>query len=355
MRKIISFILIVLVFSFTVFYSTPGVRAEAITPEETPDTPETSVTPVTSIILRTIDIYLNGEGAPLSYAAFIDTRERAVISLNDCSLIFGAQIEIIDTRLLLRKGSQELLIEKEDYLQLPPAQVEASTESTLKLDEYYLPMRFVAEQLGYKISYNSRVGAIILRSTDYQGPDPQFAPPVPPQLPANLPRWGTLAETPIMAELWPAENIIAGYYTSIAGSPASRNHNINLSCNKLNGTIVNSGEVFSFNRTVGQRTAAAGYQTAGVIVGKHLVSGIGGGVCQTSTTLYNSALESGLPILERHAHNLRVGYVPVNRDATVSYGTADMKFRNNKPYPIKILSQVNGNYVIFAIAAVDYQ
>lgn len=346
MKRVISYILIIIGFSFTLFYSTPGVRAEAISPEETP---------VTSVILRTIDIYLDGEEAPLNYAAFIDTSERAVISLNDCSLIFGTQIEIIDTRLLLRKGAQEFLIEEEDYLQLPPAQVQDSTECAVKLDEFYLPMRFVAEQLGYKINYNSRVGAIILRSLDYQGPDPQFAPPAPPQLPANLPRWGTLAEAPVMAELWPAETIIAGYYTSIAGSPASRNHNINLSCSKLNGTIVNSGEVFSFNRSVGQRTAAGGYQTAGVIVGKRLVPGIGGGVCQTSSTLYNSVLESQLQVLERHAHNLRVGYVPANRDATVSWGTADMKFKNTKPHPIKILAQVYGNYVIFAIAAVDYQ
>lgn len=343
MKRVISYILIVLGFSFTLFNSTPGARAEAIAPEETP---------ITSVILRSIDIYLDGEEAPLNYAAFIDTWERAVISLNDCSLVFGTQIEIIDARLLLRKGSIEFLLEEGEYLHLPPARVDENPESTVKLDEFYLPMRFVAEQLGYTISYNSRAGAIILRSSDYQGPDPQFAPPAPPQLPANLPRWGSLAEAPVMAELWPAEDIIGGYYTSIAGSPASRNHNINLSCSKLNGAIVKSGEVFSFNHTVGQRTAAGGYQTAGVIVGKRLVPGIGGGVCQTSSTLYNSVLESGLPVLERHAHNLRVGYVPANRDATVSWGTADMKFRNNNPYSLKILAQVYGNYVIFAIAAI---
>jgi vancomycin resistance protein YoaR len=113
--------------------------------------------------------------------------------------------------------------------------------------------------------------------------------------------------------------------------------------------------VFSFNYTVGPRTAAGGYQTAGIIVGKRLVSGIGGGICQTSSTLYNTVLESGLPVLERHTHSLRVGYVPANRDATVSWGTADMKFRNDKPYSIKILAQVYGNYVICALAAVDYQ
>jgi hypothetical protein len=337
---------LVLMVNLAVLWYTPGVRAEMTNPQEVP---------ATSIMLTFIEIYLNGQEAPLDYAAFIDTRERAVISLTDCSLIFGAQIEVIDTRLLLRKGTQELLIEAEDYLRLPPVQTQDISEPEQQLDEFYLPMRLVAEELGYKINYNHKVAAAILRSSDYQGPDPQFAPPEPPSIPTNLPRWGTLASAPVMTELWPSENIIAGYYTSIAGSPASRNHNIKLSCEKLNGTIVNSGEVCSFNHTVGKRTAEAGYQTAGVIMGKRLVSGIGGGICQTATTLYNSILESQLEVVERHPHTLRIGYVPVNRDATVSWGGADLKFRNNKSYPLKILAQVYGNYVIFAIAAADYQ
>ncbi|HBQ25867.1 MAG TPA: hypothetical protein DD791_05700 [Syntrophomonas sp.] len=337
----------VLLITFSIFYATPVIGTEISEPEEI-----IKEVPITSIILRTIEVYLDGQIAPLNYAAFINTSERSVISLSDCSLIFGAQIEVIDTRLLLRKGSQEFILEEGDYWHLPPAQIQKE-DLNLQLDEFYLPMRFVAEQLGYKISYNSRMGAIILRSPDYQGSDPEFVTLEPPQLPANLPRWGTLATTPVMVELWPTENIIAGYYTSIATSPAPRNRNILLSCNKLNGTIVNPGELCSFNQTVGQRTAQAGYQPAGVIVGKRLVSGIGGGVCQTSSTLYNSLLESQLQIVERHPHTLRIGYVPENRDATVSWGGADLKFRNNKIYPIKILAQVYETYVIFAIAKVE--
>ncbi|MDD4562623.1 MAG: VanW family protein, partial [Syntrophomonadaceae bacterium] len=346
MKKVKSFTAMVLLITLIVCYATPGMGAETTESQVVPQE-----VPVTSIILRTIEVYLDGQKAPLNYAAFIDTTARSVISLNDCSLIFGAQIEVIDTRLLLRKGSQEFLLEEGDYLQLPPAQVQEEDLSTIQLDEFYLPMRFVAEQLGYKVKYNSRVGAVIIRSFDYQGPDPQFAPLEPPQLPANLPRWGTLVDVPVMAQLWPAENIIAGYFTSIATSPPSRNHNILLSCNKLNGAIINPGEVCSFNRIVGRRTVKTGYKTASVIVGRRLVPGIGGGVCQTSSTLYNSLLESQIQIVERHPHSLRISYLPANRDATVSWGGADLKFRNNKPYPIKILSQVYRNYVIFAIAA----
>ena len=348
MKKCRSLIITFLLITLNVLYVTPVIGAEITESQE-----EISEVPVTSIILRTIEVYMDGQKSPLNYAAFIDTNERSVISLNDCSLIFGAQIEVIDTRLLLRKGSQEFILEEGDYWQLPPAQIHTEELSNIQLDEFYLPMRFVAEQLGYNINYNSRVGAVVLRSYDYQGPDPYFAPPEPPQLPANLARWGNLVDVPVMAELWPAENIIAGYYTSIATSSAPRNQNITLSCSKLNGVIVNPGELCSFNQTVGQRTAQAGYQSAPVIVGKRLVPGIGGGVCQTSSTLYNSVLESQLQIVERHPHTLRIGYLPANRDATVSWGGADLKFRNNKPYPIKILAQVYQAYVIFAIAAVE--
>ncbi len=344
MKKFKSFVITVLVITLSVFYVTPGIATEVTKTQEVP---------VTSIILKTIDVYLDGQKAPLHYVAFIAANERSVISLNDCSLIFGAQIEVIDTRLLLRKDSQEFILEEHDYWHLPPAQVQEENLTDIKLDEFYLPLRFVAEQLGYGINYNSQAGAIILRSQEYEGPDPQFAPPEPPQLPANLPRWGTLADVPVMSKLWPAENIIAGYYTNIATSPASRNHNILLSCNKLNGVIVNPGEVCSFNQTVGRRTAQSGYKAANIIVGKRFVPGIGGGVCQTSSTLYNSVLESQLQIVERHPHSLRISYVPANRDATISWGGADLKFRNNKPYPIKILAQVYKTYVIFAIAAVE--
>jgi hypothetical protein len=340
--------LTILLITLSILYTAPVIATEVTEYQE-----ELQEVPVSSIILRTIEVYMDGQKAPLKYAAFIDPTAKSVISLNDCSLIFGAQIEVIDTRLLLRKGSQEFILEEGDYWQLPPAQIQKEEITNIQLDEFYLPMRFVAEQLGYQINYNSRVGAVILRSWDYQGPDPDFAPLEPPQLPVNLPRWGTLADVPVFAQLWPAENIVAGYFTSIANSAASRNQNILLSCNKLNGIIVNPGEILSFNQTVGRRTAQAGYQLAPVIVGKRLVPGIGGGVCQTSSTLYNSVLESQLQIVERYPHSLRISYLPVNRDATVSWGGADLKFRNNKPYPIKILAQVYETYVVFAIAAVE--
>lgn len=348
MKNFKGIIVMVLLITLSILYAIPVIAVESADSQN-----EFLEVPVTSIILRTIEVYMDGQKAPLKYAAFIDTTEKSVISLNDCSLIFGAQIEVIDTRLLLRKGSQEFILEEDDYWQFPPVQIQKEELTNIQLDEFYLPMRFVAEQLGYKINYNSRVGAVILRSCDYQGPDPDFAPPKPPQLPANLPRWGTLADVPIFAQLWPAENIVAGYFTNIANSGALRNQNILLSCNKLNGIIVNPGEIFSFNQTVGRRTAQAGYQFAPVIVGNRLVPGIGGGVCQTSSTLYNSLLESQLQIVERHPHSLRISYLPVNRDATVSWGGADLKFRNNKPHPIKILAQIYETYVVFAIAAVE--
>jgi len=345
MRKIIVIPLILAMIAISSFYTAS--RAWAYNLENPPplDIP---------IIKRVISVYINGEKAPLQFTAFINAQDRAMLSLEDCQYVLEANItaEPEDNRLIIRKGSQEFLLEKEDYLFLPLPEGENYSEDNLILDQYYLPLRFVAEQLGYSVGYNPQVGAVIIRSMDYQGPDPELVINPAPQLPADLPQWGTLAATPIMAELWPMEKIIAGYYTKLIASPDGRTQNIILSCGKINGTIVNSGEIFSFNKTVGPRTAAGGYQMAPVFVGKKVVPGIGGGICQTSSTLYNSALEANMPVLERHPHSLRVNYVPVGRDATVSWGVADLKFKNNYPYPIKILAQVYQDYVICAIAAV---
>ena len=337
-----SVIIIVLVITLSLFYAFDGVTAAA-------EIQDISLTYINS---SNVQIYLNGEKAPLNYVAYVDTTNKSVISLNDCRLIFEAQIEVSDSKIIIRKGAHELILNEGDYWHMPiTVLLENKYSANLQLDEFYLPLRTVAEGLEYKVDYNSWVRSVIIRSTDYEGPDPQL--PAPPQLPANMPKWGTLNDIPVLTGLWPTEDIIGGYFTGLANSPPPRTHNILLSCSKLNGVIVKPGEVFSFNRTVGRRTAAAGYKNAIVFDGGRMVQGIGGGVCQTSSTLYNGLLVSQLKIVERHPHSLRVTYVPTNRDATISWDGADLKFRNNKPYPVKILCEVYNNYVVFAIAATE--
>ncbi|MBO8128917.1 MAG: VanW family protein [Peptococcaceae bacterium] len=104
----------------------------------------------------------------------------------------------------------------------------------------------------------------------------------------------------------------------------------------LNGTEVAPGEVFSYNRTVGPRTAARGFVVGTAISNGKYVHSMGGGVCRTSTVLYGAVLNAGLPVVEHHPHSIPVHYVPAGRDATVSWGAADLKFRNSRSRAIWI-------------------
>lgn len=115
-----------------------------------------------------------------------------------------------------------------------------------------------------------------------------------------------------------------------------RSSNIRLAAQKINGTVIESGGTFSFNQVVGARTEENGFKSAKIIENGKFVMGVGGGVCQVSTTLYNAALLSGLGIEEYHPHSLQVSYVAPSRDAMVSGNYFDLKFRNNRKTPIYI-------------------
>ena len=99
------------------------------------------------------------------------------------------------------------------------------------------------------------------------------------------------------------------------------------------------GDIFSFNTTVGERTEARGYQKAKEIVNKKMVAGIGGGICQTSSTLYNAVDQLDVKYVEHHNHSLNVGYVPKGRDATVSWGGPDFRFENSLNVPLLLNSK----------------
>jgi vancomycin resistance protein YoaR len=135
--------------------------------------------------------------------------------------------------------------------------------------------------------------------------------------------------------------VLASYKTTFNSSVAGRTTNIALSSKAINQVILGPGDRFYFNLFVGERSAAKGYQTAMEIVNKELVEGIGGGICQTSSTLYNAVDKAGLEIIELNHHSKAVGYVPLDRDATVSFGGKDFKFRNNKSYPVMIKTIMN--------------
>lgn len=129
---------------------------------------------------------------------------------------------------------------------------------------------------------------------------------------------------------------LSKYNTRYDESNINRTNNIKIATEKINGTIIMPGETFSYNKIVGARTIKAGYKEAAVYVNGKVVDGIGGGICQVSSTLYNAVLNANLEIISRRNHYFITSYVPASQDATVSYGTIDFKFKNTRKYPIKI-------------------
>ncbi len=144
---------------------------------------------------------------------------------------------------------------------------------------------------------------------------------------------------------------IAQYTTYFDASIINRSENIRLAAKALDGKLLAPGERFSFNKTVGQRTVEAGYKEAMIIVGKTYVPGLGGGICQVSSTLYNVAVLAQLEILERHHHSLPVNYVPPGQDATVNFPYFDFRFRNITDTYLLIRSFVEGNSLTSQIYA----
>lgn len=137
-------------------------------------------------------------------------------------------------------------------------------------------------------------------------------------------------------------DLLATFSTRFDGSNYNRNTNIKLAAKKVNGTVILPGEKFSFNTIVGSRTIEAGFKEGTAYIGGKVVPDVGGGVCQVSSTIYNTALLANLDIVERSNHMFTTGYVAASRDATVYYGSLDFIFKNSRKYPIKMVASANG-------------
>ena len=132
-------------------------------------------------------------------------------------------------------------------------------------------------------------------------------------------------------------------------SDVDRTTNLRLACQKINGTVLLAGETFSYNDVVGARTVAAGYKNAKIYEAGQVVDGLGGGICQISSTLYNSALLANMEIVERRNHQFVTSYVEAGRDATVVYGATDFKFKNTRKYPVRIVATANAGIATISI------
>jgi len=144
-------------------------------------------------------------------------------------------------------------------------------------------------------------------------------------------------------DLQDIEVVLGSYSTPFNPGQVSRSHNLRLAMSRINNTLLLPGEEFSLNETVGPRSVETGYRMAPIFSNNEVVPGIGGGVCQVSTTTYNAALLANMEMIERRPHSRPVPYCPAGRDATVVYGQTDMRFKNSLKHPVLILGGVKGN------------
>ncbi len=144
-------------------------------------------------------------------------------------------------------------------------------------------------------------------------------------------------------------NILSTYSTRYSTRDRDRTTNLQLASSKINGMVLMPGETFSYNQVVGKRTISAGYKEAPIYVEGKVVDGLGGGICQITSTLYNAVLYANLEIVERSNHQFVPSYVTASRDATVVYGSIDFKFKNNRNYPIKLVCSVSNGIAKFDI------
>ncbi len=136
-------------------------------------------------------------------------------------------------------------------------------------------------------------------------------------------------------------DLLASFSTKYVQSNTNRTTNLRLAANKIDGKVVMPGDIFSYNRVVGKRTTAAGYKNAAIYQDGDVVDGLGGGICQISTTLYNAAIAADMEIEMRRNHMFVPSYVNAGYDATVVWGSQDFQFKNRRNYPIKIETYVS--------------
>jgi vancomycin resistance protein YoaR len=134
---------------------------------------------------------------------------------------------------------------------------------------------------------------------------------------------------------------ISSFTTSVEDQDFNVKTNIALAAGKLNGTVIQPGEVFSFNKTVGDGSAANGFLTGRVLYQDTTAYESGGGICQVSSTLFNAMLLAGCTITERHRHSRPVRYVPLGLDATIRYGKKDLRMKNTTSRPLFIFAAIN--------------
>jgi len=273
-----------------------------------------------------------------------------------CALLLYAALapaEAMREELVVMFRGETATVQRSDYRQtgLPFPDEDKLAGLLERLDrEFHVPPvdarldargRIVPDEPGYRLDRNAFSGQF---HSFFFGSGSAFV-----EAPMRLVR--ARVDSELLAQI--KEKPIGHYVTYF--NPANRNraHNIALAAKAVNNTVVFPGETFSFNRTVGRRTKQRGYVEAPIIVRGELSEGIGGGICQVSSTLYNAADRAGLKIVQRYSHSRSVPYVRPGRDATVSWHGPDFVFRNPYDQPVLLRTSVAGGRVYAAFYSSD--
>ena len=253
----------------------------------------------------------------------------------------------IDTDKLLNEIKLKLndINEKENYIQIPVVEKTPEAIDIQKIhddvykevqDAYYTKDPFTIHPEVEGVDFNVDEAKALIESEDKE----QYTIP----LKITKPKVTT---ADIGSEAFP--DVLATFTTRYDASSTDRTTNLRLACQKLNNKVVLAGQTFSYNQALGERTVAAGYKNAKVYENGEVVDGIGGGICQISSTLYNAVLIANMEPTERRNHQFVTSYVPAGRDATVVYGLTDFKFKNTRKYAIKIKASVSNGIASVSI------
>ena len=307
------------------------------------------------IVIEADKLIFNERIITLTEPLIITPAGDPALLLKDIILLFEAEPHLSNDRsiILQLKNQSPIYFSNYYYGQLNTARLGNDDYESL----VYLSLPVICDGSNYHWERKEKLNTVAIYSADYwnvitnPAPEPEpeevvvIAPPSSP--------WGTIENGSYFAQLWPHADIAAGYYTTLFDRSPNRVINIQLACDFINGTVIAPGETFSFNQTVGARSTSRGFRVAKIFHKDEIIDGIGGGICQVSSTLYNCVISASLELLERHRHSLRVNYVPNQQDATVSWGSLDFRFANNTDKTIVLFSQVYEKYV--AVIMVNFE
>jgi vancomycin resistance protein YoaR len=268
-------------------------------------------------------------------------------------LIFFYQVNAPDHLTINHQGQTAIIVKRADYKlpALPMIDMDKFNQliNGLERQVYQLPHNakigshgeILPEQLGYKLDRSKFTTQF---HTYFFGSGPSII---------DVPRTAVYpqVDSELLAHI--RGKPISQYITYFNSGNKNRSHNIALAAKAINNFVVFPGEIFSFNQVVGKRTKEKGYLQASVIVRGELSEGIGGGICQVSSTLFNAIDGAGLQIVQRYSHSRNVPYVLPGRDATVSWDGPDFLFKNQYNQPILILAYSDGGRMFITIYSSD--